>query len=285
MIGQSRLTNTMALLTDLSSHLALITGATGGIGQASALALGRMGCNIAVHVCILLNPITQVHDSMFLMLALISCPKGTAMSLIVLQYNSATHTASDLVKQLHNLGVKAQSFQADLSTYDGTRRLHAQVTSSMGNPTILFNNAGLTLKAGVGDISQISIDDFEYTWRANCGSSYLLTQLCIPSMVSAGFGRVIFCSSVAGFMGGVVGPHYASSKAALHGLVHWLANTYSKQGITVNAVAPALIEETKMLPGEGDRGALQASKCHARPSRIYLFCSDSMVLSLRILSR
>lgn len=68
-------------------------------------------------------------------------------------------------------------------------------------------------------------------------------------MEAAAFGRIVFCSSVAGFIGGVVGPHYASSKSALHGLIHWLSQMYCAKGISVNGVAPALIEETAMLPG------------------------------------
>jgi 3-oxoacyl-[acyl-carrier protein] reductase len=84
------------------------------------------------------------------------------------------------------------------------------VTSTLGQPTILFNNAGSSLgKSGVKSISDITIDDFEKTWRTNCGTAFLLTQLCIPAMEEKGWGRVIFCSSVAGFTGGVVGPHYA----------------------------------------------------------------------------
>ena len=80
-------------------------------------------------------------------------------------------------------------------------------------------------------------------------------------MVDAGLGRVVFCSSVAAFTGGVVGPHYASSKAAVNGLVHWLAAAYAKTGVTVNGVAPALIEGTNMLPvGEGGRRGLEDSE-------------------------
>jgi 3-oxoacyl-[acyl-carrier protein] reductase len=84
------------------------------------------------------------------------------------------------------------------------------VASTLGQPTILFNNAGSSLgKSGVKSISDITIDDFEKTWRTNCGTAFLLTQLCIPAMEEKGWGRVIFCSSVAGFTGGIVGPHYA----------------------------------------------------------------------------
>jgi len=162
------------LLTDLSEHVALITGATGGIGYATCKALAALKCNIAVH------------------------------------YNANSAKATELVSALQGQGVRAASFQADLSSYDETRSLHKEVVESLGHPTILFNNAGLTLgKSGVKDISEISVEDFEKTWRANCATSYLLTQLCIPSMVEKGLGRVIFCSSVAGMTGGIVGPHYA----------------------------------------------------------------------------
>lgn len=162
------------LLTTLSGHLALVTGATGGIGKATALSLASLGCAIAVH------------------------------------YHAAADKAESLVSTLQGKGVRAQSFQADLSSYDETRRLHEEVVKSMGNPTILFNNAGLTLgKSGIKDISEISVEDFEITWRANCATSYLLTQLCIPDMVEKQFGRVIFSSSVAGLAGGIIGPHYA----------------------------------------------------------------------------
>ena len=205
------------LLTDLSPHLALVTGATGGIGRAICLKLAQLGCSIAVH------------------------------------FHSNPDNARSLVDQLEALGVRADAFRANLSSYSEARRLHKEVSERLGNPSILINNAGLTLgKSGVKDISEISIDDFENTWRANTGSAYLLTQLCMPAMLEKGLGRVIFISSVAGLTGGIVGPHYASSKSAIHGLVHWLANTYAKNGITVNAVAPALITDTAMLPGTSE---------------------------------
>jgi len=79
----------------------------------------------------------------------------------------------------------------------------------MGSPSILFNNAGVTVRHGVRDIRDVSIDDFERTWRSNCATAFLLTQLCLPGMERQAWGRVVFCSSVAAFTGGVVGPHYA----------------------------------------------------------------------------
>jgi len=203
--------------TDLKPHLALVTGATGGIGKATCRALAKVGCSIAVH------------------------------------YHSAGEAASELVRELKtDFGVEAVAFQADLTVYDQVRRLHISVTTIMGDPTILYNNAGLTLKHGITSIADITVEEFERTWRANCGSAFLLTQLCIPAMENVGWGRVIFCSSVAAFTGGVVGPHYSSSKSALHGLIHWLAGAYATKGITVNGVAPALIQGTAMLPGNNE---------------------------------
>lgn len=80
----------------------------------------------------------------------------------------------------------------------------------MGQVTILYNNAGTTLsKSRLTSVDQVSVDEFEQTWRANCGSAFLLTQLCIPGMEAKGWGRVIFCSSVAGLSGGIIGPHYS----------------------------------------------------------------------------
>ncbi|KAL5327576.1 hypothetical protein ACEPPN_005277 [Leptodophora sp. 'Broadleaf-Isolate-01'] len=161
------------LTTDLRPHLALVTGASGGIGRATCLALAALGCPIAVH------------------------------------YHSSENKASALVKDLTEKGVRAEAFKADLTNYDEVRSLHAAVVSSLGHPTILFNNAGLTLKSGIKKITEISIEEFEHTWKANCGSAFLMTQLCLPEMEKQGWGRIIFCSSVAGFSGGVVGPHYA----------------------------------------------------------------------------
>ncbi|KAG4440750.1 hypothetical protein IFR05_003737 [Cadophora sp. M221] len=204
------------LTTDLRPHLALVTGASGGIRRATCLALAALGCSIAVH------------------------------------YHSSEDKTMVLVKELKEMGVRAEAFKADLTNYDEVRSLHATLVLKLGHPTILFNNAGLTLKSGIKKITEISIEDFEHTWKANCGSAFLMTQLCLPEMEKQGWGRIIFCSSVAGFNGGVVGPHYASSKSALHGLVHWLAGAYATTGITINGFAPALIQETTMLPGNNE---------------------------------
>ena len=143
-------------------------------GQATCYALAALGVNVAVH------------------------------------YNSAVDAATQLASTLQTqYAIEADMFQADLSQYEPARKLHNQVVEKMGHPSILFNNAGLTLgKTNLESVHDVTIEEFEQTWRTNCGTSFLLTQLCISEMEKQQFGRVVFCSSAAAFTG-VVGPHYA----------------------------------------------------------------------------
>ena len=156
----------------LKGKLALITGASGGIGSATAQLLASLGCDLALHYHS--SPIDPICDS---------------------------------IRQKHPQ-VSINTFKADLTSYDQTRAMHADLVESVGHPHIIFLNAGLNGSlSGVKKIEDVSIEAFELTWRGNCGSAFLLAQLCIAAMEQKGWGRVIFCSSVAGFTGGVVGPH------------------------------------------------------------------------------
>lgn len=208
--------------------LALITGATGGIGKATAVALAKAGeYNLALH------------------------------------YNSASSTVQDevlaKVRDAAPHPIDVHFFQADLGSFDAVRALHAAVVERLSHPDILFNNAGTM--GGISrpqSLAEVSMEVFESSWRVNTGSGILLTQLCLPHMETTGWGRIIFNSSVAGLTGGIVGPHYASSKSAIHGLVHWLAGNVAKKGVTVNAIAPALIVDTVMLGGGGEEEEVDA---------------------------
>ena len=198
--------------------VALITGATGGIGHATAKALAKTGeFNLALH------------------------------------YNSASQETRDaylheITSALDHKDIKVAFFQDDLGNYDSVRQLHEKVVQEVGDVDVLFNNAGANAgHKGVQNLADVPIDAFDLSYRINTGSGILLTQLCLPHMEKQGWGRVIFDSSVAAFTGGYVGPHYASSKSAQHGFIHWLANNVAKKGITVNGVAPALIGGTNMM--------------------------------------
>ena len=99
-------------------------------------------------------------------------------------------------------------------------------------------------------LEEVSSEDFDEMVAVNLRAPFLLAQRMLPAMRERGFGRVLFMSSVAAFTGGIVGPHYAASKAGLHGLMHFLASRLAPSGVTVNALAPAFITETGMLPGD-----------------------------------
>jgi 3-oxoacyl-[acyl-carrier protein] reductase len=108
------------------------------------------------------------------------------------------------------------------------------------------SNAGAALPRE--HIDEVSDDDWDSHLAVNLTAPFLLARQTAPGMAERGFGRILFVSSVAAFTGGIVGPHYAASKAGLHGLTHWLASRLAAQGVTVNAIAPALIEATGMIP-------------------------------------
>jgi 3-oxoacyl-[acyl-carrier protein] reductase len=109
--------------------------------------------------------------------------------------------------------------------------------------SILVNNAGISRPQRIEEITET---DWDELIKVNLKSAFLVTQAVLPPMRASGWGRIINISSVAAQTGGVVGPHYAASKAGMIGLTHSYANLLAKEGITVNAIAPALIQ-TEMV--------------------------------------
>ena len=117
------------------------------------------------------------------------------------------------------------------------------VEAELGPVAILVNNAGVTRPQ---PLDQITEQDWDEMLAVNLKSMFLVTQAVLPTMRAARWGRIINLSSVAAQTGGVVGPHYAASKAGILGLTHSYAHLLAKEGITVNAIAPALVE-TEMV--------------------------------------
>lgn len=136
---------------------------------------------------------------------------------------------------------------ADLSDAEATTALVEAVEKRLGPVDVLVANAGVSRP---GSYEEIDAPAFDETLAVNVRAPYLLARAVLPGMRARNFGRILFTSSVAALTGGIVGPHYAASKAALHGLAHFLAARAAPDGVTVNVIAPALIEETGMLPGD-----------------------------------
>jgi 3-oxoacyl-[acyl-carrier protein] reductase len=196
-----------------STKVALVTGASGGIGQAIARRLAAEGAAVA------------------------------------LAYGSNAEPAQRLADELVDGGAHAIVVGADLSGAEAPAELLRAVEPELGAIDVLVAAAGLGRQQALDDVS---IDDFDEMVAVNLRAPFLLAQRTLPGMRARGFGRILFVSSVAAFTGGIVGPHYAASKAGLHGLTHFLASRTAGEGVTVNAIAPALITDTGMLPGEPD---------------------------------
>jgi 3-oxoacyl-[acyl-carrier protein] reductase len=198
-------------VTPLRGRVALVTGGSGGIGAAICRGLAAERAAVAV------------------------------------SYRRGREAAEGLVAELEAAGARAVALPADLLEPDAPARLVDAVESALGPLDVLVANAGMGERRGLEDVTA---GDWDVTLTVNLRAPFLLAQRAVPGMRDRGFGRLLFVSSVAAFTGGVVGPHYAASKAGLHGLVHFLAGRLAPYGVTANAIAPALIEDTAMLPGD-----------------------------------
>lgn len=168
---------------------------------------------------------------------------AAAGATLALHYASNAEPAQELASALP----KAAAFGADLGDADAPDRLVDEVESVFGPVDVLVANHGRSQIARLEDVDAAA---FDHMLAVNLRAPFLLAQATVPGMAERGWGRVLFVSSAAAFTGGIVGPHYAASKAGLHGLAHYLAARFARAGVTVNVVAPALIADTGLLPGE-----------------------------------
>ncbi len=199
----------MTSLHGLAGRVALVTGASRGIGRAIALALAEAGADVAVN------------------------------------FRSREREATDVASEVERRGRRCVVVRADVAVAGDVARMVGAVEEGLGAVTILVNNAGIARPLPVDTITEA---DWDETIDVNLKSAFLVTQAVLPGMRAQRWGRIINVSSVAAHVGGIVGPHYAASKAGLLGLTHSYASLLAGEGITVNAIAPALIE-TDMIVG------------------------------------
>ena len=194
-------------MDDLNGKVALVTGASRGIGAGIAVALAKSGADMAVN------------------------------------YHQRAREAEAVCEEIRKLGRRTIAVQADVSQSAAVRQMIARTEKELGNIDVLVNNAGIAKQQRIEEITE---EDWNRIIDTNLKSTFLVTQAALAQMRQQHWGRIINISSVAAQTGGVVGPHYAASKAGMIGLTHSLANILAKEGITVNAIAPALIE-TEMV--------------------------------------
>jgi 3-oxoacyl-[acyl-carrier protein] reductase len=197
---------------DLSGRCALVKGAARGIGKAIALALAEVGANVAVN------------------------------------YRDREQNAQGVVDAIRELGRKAIAVGADVSDGTAVKTMMGTIERELSRVDVLINNAGVALHR---DLDELTEADFDRTIAVNLKSAFLCTQAVLPHMRAQRWGRIVNISSGAARGAGGVGVHYNASKAGMEGLTRGYAARLVKEGITVNAVAPSLIQ-TEMLASRID---------------------------------
>ena len=195
-----------------NSDVALVTGASRGIGQAIAAGLARAGAQVV----------------------------GTA---------TTAAGAEAITAWFKSQGLNGRGVVYDASASDGAEALVAQLEGHEGLPTILVNNAGI---ARDGLVLRMKAEEWDQTLNVNLSSIFRLSKLCLKRMLKERRGRIINISSVIGSIGNAGQTHYSAAKAGLEGFTRALARELAGRNITVNAVAPGFIETdmTRGLPEE-----------------------------------
>ena len=198
---------------EVSRRVALVTGASRGIGRAIALALGAAGCAVCVN------------------------------------YRAQAEAAEEVVSTISQAGGRAIAVQGDIAKRDDVDALFRQVQEELGPVQILVNNAGIRHDAL---LLRLSDDDWDTVLDTNLRGAFMCTKAAMRSMVKARWGRVINISSVVGLIGNPGQANYAAAKAGLIGFTRAVAREVANRGITVNAVAPGFIttDITEDLPAE-----------------------------------
>jgi 3-oxoacyl-[acyl-carrier protein] reductase len=187
----------------LAGKIAWVTGANRGIGRAAALALAQAGCDVAV------------------------------------SYRSHVEEAAAVVQEIAALGRRALAVAIDVADADACAAAHAEVVAGLGKVDILVNNAGV-----VSDNLFLMLEDAD--WRKVLDTNVMgvvnVTKTVIRDLMMKRWGRIINLSSVAGTKGGRGQSNYAASKGAIEAMTRSLAVELCKRNITVNCVAPGVIE-------------------------------------------
>ena len=208
-------------MDDLHGKTALVTGAGRGIGRAVAAALARAGSHVAIN------------------------------------YHTREKEALETLALVRETGQQGVLVQADVSNSSETAEMIRTVERELGRVQILVNNAGIVLQKVLHEITE---QDWDRVLAVNLKSAFLVTQAVFQGMRELHWGRIINISSVAAQTGGITAPPYVASKAGLWGLSHSYAALLVKDGVTVNTVAPALIETDMLREIKADPGRIPVGR-------------------------
>jgi 3-oxoacyl-[acyl-carrier protein] reductase len=185
------------------NKVGLVTGGSRGIGRAIALRLATEGANVVVN------------------------------------YNSNTHAANDVVQAIRASGVEAHAVQADVARATQVDRLMQAALAAFGRIDVLVNNAGITRDTL---ILRMSEDDWDAVVDTNLKSAFLVTKAVLRPMLKQRSGRIVNITSISGVMGNAGQANYSASKAGLIGLTRSTAREVASRNITCNAIAAGVID-------------------------------------------
>jgi NAD(P)-dependent dehydrogenase (short-subunit alcohol dehydrogenase family) len=220
-------------MSSLANKIALVTGASRGMGRATALALANAGARVIVH------------------------------------YGRNADEAKTVVDQIRGMGVRADAVAADLAAPDGAHKLAEQVRNLTGGRLdILVSNAGISKAA---PIEEITVTDFDNLFAVNVRAPYFLVQQLLPMLGDGG--NIVFLSSLGARAAVGTLSAYASTKGAINTLVKYFAAAFGPRGIRVNAVAPGVIDTdmsnfTKSDEGRAAVMGMQALKRIGQPDDV-----------------
>ena len=189
-------------MTTLAGRTALVTGGSRGIGKAIALALATAGCDVAVN------------------------------------YVSREADANAVADGIRALGRRALAVRGDVSKSADVATLLSTVENGLSAVDILVNNAG---RLRIETLEQMSEASWNEIIEVNLTSVFLMTQAALPGMRARKWGRIINLTSVAAELGSTMGVHYSAAKAGVIAVTKSYARLLAREGITVNAISPALI--------------------------------------------
>ncbi|MDE6929565.1 MAG: 3-oxoacyl-[acyl-carrier-protein] reductase [Lachnospiraceae bacterium] len=194
----------------LENKVAVITGASRGIGRQIALSMAEEG------------------------------------AIVIVNYNGSAERAKEVVKEITEAGGKAEAYQCDVSDFEKAAALMDYVIKTYGHVDILVNNAGITRD---NLLMKMSEEDFDAVLNTNLKGAFNCTRHISRQMIKQKGGRIINISSVSGVMGNGGQANYSASKAGIIGLTKAAAREMASRGITVNAIAPGFIktEMTEVL--------------------------------------
>ncbi|HZX20202.1 MAG TPA: 3-oxoacyl-[acyl-carrier-protein] reductase [archaeon] len=187
---------------NFSGKTAIVTGASRGIGKAIAIALGKHGCNVVVN------------------------------------YFNTKENAKKIAEEIIKAGGNAIHVKADVRSKKEVNEMVAETLRKFGRIDFLVNNAGITKDNFFANITE---SDWDNVMDVNLKGTYNCVKAVLPIMTKQGFGRIVNSSSVSGQIGNIGQANYAASKAAILGFSKSLAKEVAASGITVNVVAPGII--------------------------------------------